>query len=510
MSNPTISEKEIENFVNKAMQTWNVPGLALVIVKDDQLLLSKGFGIREIGKPDQVDEHTLFAIGSNTKAFTATAIGLLVQEGKLAWDDPVTKYIPTFKLHDIHATQMITIRDLLCHRSGLGTWAGDVLLLSSYSTEEVVRRLQHIPFGYGFRAGYGYSNLMFITAGLVIETVSGMSWDDFIQQRIFQPLGMTDSVTNPRYLKERTNIAVPHEDVKSKLQTVVQREDAHVGAAGSIHASAADIALWLRLQLNNGSLEGKQIVDTAILEETRTPHTPIKLAAFERKLFPTRHFSAYGLGWFLSDSHGRFIVRHTGGVDGMLSSMVMIPEEKLGIAVLTNKLPNAAYILLPHYLNELLLGLPVQDWIQIYTDLEKEGHDKEAEVKKQREDSQAKDTHPSLALEKYAGTYDSAILGGATLSVEGDALSGEAVSKRSGLHIQLQAHESISGTLEHWQYDTFLCKWNDPVLGESMIPFITNGQGEVAEFRVRIREDWIDPLEHVFRKLNKRYRDLYN
>ena len=503
MNTPFDLEKEIESFVNKAMQVWNVPGLALAIVKDDKVLLAKGFGIRGIGKPENVDEHTLFAIGSNTKAFTATAVGLLVQEGKLAWDDPVTKYIPTFKLYDPHATQLITIRDLLCHRCGLGTWAGDVLLLSSYSSEEVVRRVQHIPPEYSFRAGFGYSNLMFITAGLIIETVSGMSWDEFIRQRIFESLGMKDSVTNPRYLQNRTNIAVPHEDVKGRLQTVVQREDAHVGAAGSIHASVADIARWMRLQLNNGSLDGKQIVDPAIIEETRTPHTPIKLTPVERKLFPSRHFSAYGLGWFLSDTNGRFIVRHTGGVDGMLSSVVMIPEEKIGIAVFTNKLPNAAYIVLPHYLNEVLLGLSPKDWIEIYINLEKEGKEKEEEANKKREDSHAKDTRPSLALENYAGAYDSAILGGArvAVSLEGEALSGEAVSKRGGLHIQLQAHESISGTLEHWHYDTFLCKWDDPVLGESLIPFITDGQGQVAEFRVKIREDWIDPLEHVFRKI---------
>ena len=490
MNIPTILENDIESFVQQAMQTWNIPGLALMIVKDDQIRLARGYGVREMDKPELVDEHTLFAIGSNTKAFTATAIGLLVQEGKLAWDDPVTKYLPDFQLYDSHTTQIITIRDLLCHRSGLGTWAGDVLLLSSYPTEEVVRRLRHIPPGYGFRAGYGYSNLMFITAGLVIEKVSGMSWDDFIRQRIFEPLGMTDSVTNPRYLKDRTNIAVPHEDVKSKLQTVVQREDAHVGAAGSIHASISDIALWMRLQLNNGSLDGKQIVDSAIIAETRTPHTPIKLTDIERKLFPSRHFSAYGLGWFLSDIHGRFVVRHTGGVDGMLSCVAMIPEEKLGMAVFTNKLPNAAYVVLSHYLTEKLLSVPSSDWIQSYIDLEKEGKEKEEEAKKKRDASHAKDTRPSLASEKYAGAYDSLILGGATIGIDG-----------SGLHIQLQAHESISGTLEHWHYDTFLCHWNDPVLGESLIPFITDGQGQVAEFRVKIREDWIDPLEHVFMKI---------
>jgi len=416
-----------------------------------------------------------------------------VQEGKLAWDDPVTKYLPDFQLYDSHTTQLITIRDLLSHRSGLGTWAGDVLLLSRYPTEEVVRRLRHIPPAYNFRAGYGYSNLMFITAGLVIERVSGMTWDDFICQRIFEPLGMTDSVTNPRYFGERTNIATPHEDVKGMLQTVIYRPDAHVGAAGSICASVADIASWLKLQINKGIVDGKQIVDEAIITETHTPHTLIPLKALDRKLFPSRHFAAYGLGWFLSDTHGKFIVRHTGGVDGMLSSTVVIPAEKVGIAVFTNKLPNAAHIVLSHYLIEKLLGVPSPDWIQTYMDLEQEENAKAEKTKQQRNDGRAKDTRPSLALEKYTGAYESSILGGATISLQ---RSGD------GLHIQLQAHESISGTLEHWHYDTFLCHWDDPVLGESLMPFITDGQGQVAEFRVKIREDWIDPLEHVFRKMN--------
>ena len=481
-------EQEIENTVNRAMQFWNIPGLALVIVKEDKVLLAKGYGVREIGKPDKVDEHTLFAIGSNTKSFTATAIGLLVQDGKIAWDDPVTKYIPNFRLYDANTIQLITIRDLLCHRSGLGTWAGDVLLLSNYPAEEIVQRLRHIPPEFSFRAGYGYSNLMFITAGLIISTVSGMSWDDFIHQRIFKPLGMTESVTNPRYFGERANIAAPHEDVKTKLTTVTYREDVHVGAAGSICASVHDIAFWIRLQLNNGNLNGKQLVDSSIFEETLSPHTPIRLTAIERKLFPSRHFSAYGLGWFLSDYRGKFIVRHGGGVDGMLSMVGFVPEEEFGVAVFTNKLPNSAYAALYMHLIDTLLDVPPQDWIQTYVELEKEGKEKEEKAEKQRNDSRAKDTRPSYELDKYTGEYDSSILGGATVSMEAGRL-----------HIQLQAHESISGTLEHWHYDTFLCKWDDPVLGESLVPFITDGQGHVAEFHVKIREDWIDPLEHVFK-----------
>lgn len=492
MNIPANIKNEIDNFVNKAMQTWNVPGLALVIVKDDEVH-AKGYGIREIGKPDQVDEHTLFAIGSNTKAFTATAIGLLVQEGKLAWDDPVTKHLPDFKLYDPHATQLITVRDLLCHRSGLGTWAGDVLLYSDAPASEIVRRLHHIQPEFSFRAGYGYSNLMFIAAGEVIQSVTGISWNEFIERRLFEPLGMQDSVLGSRYFGDRTNIAMPHEDIQGKIQTVPYSKKTQIRASGSIWASATDIAAWMKMQLNKGTFDGKQIVDSAIIDETHTPQMPIKLTAIERQLFPSRHFSAYGLGWYLSDIHGRFVVRHTGGVDGMLSSVVMIPEEKIGIAVFTNKLPNSAYGAIPHFITEKLLNVSSHDWVETYLEMEKlEGANnivKAAQTHQQQDASRAKDTQPSLALEKYAGAYECALLGGATVRLDG-----------SGFHIQLQVNESISGTLEHWHYDTFLCKWDNPVLGESLIPFITNGQGEVAEFRVKIREDWIDPLEHVFKK----------
>jgi hypothetical protein len=295
-------------------------------------------------------------------------------------------------------------------------------------------------------------------------------------------------VTNPRYFGGRTNIAAPHEDVKTILKTVPYREDVNVGAAGSICASVSDIAFWIRLHLNNGVLDGKQLVDSSIFEETLLPHTPIRLAPIEKKLFPSRHFSAYGLGWFLSDYRGRLAVRHGGGVDGMLSMVGFVPEDKFGIAVFTNKLPNYAYGAIYMYLTDTLLGVPPQDWIQTYIDIEKEDKEKKEQAEKERNDSRAKDTRPSFELEKYAGEYDSLILGGATVSIEG-----------GGLHIQLQAHETISGALEHWHHDTFLCKWDDPVLGESLIPFITDGQGHVTEFRVKIREDWIDPLEHVFK-----------
>jgi CubicO group peptidase (beta-lactamase class C family) len=331
---------------------------------------------------------------------------------------------------------------------------------------------------------------MFVTAGLVLSMVTGLSWEEFVKQRIFDQLGMTDSVTSPRLFGDRSNIATPHEAVYGPIQTVTYREDSNIGAAGSICACAADIAQWLRFQLNDGCLDGKQILEKSILEETHTPHTLMPILPIERKLFPTRHFSAYGLGWFLSDHYGRLLVRHTGGVDGMLSSTVMVPEEKLGVAVFTNKLPNTGYLALSYYLAEKLLGVPPRDWIQAYLDYDQEVREKAEEAKQKGREAQVKETRPSLPLADYAGTYSSLIAGGASIA-----------EKAGNLHIQLEAHSSMSGELTHWHYDTFLCKWHDPVLGESLVPFITDGQGHVTEFHVKIREDWIDPVEHIFRKL---------
>jgi len=489
MTSSTSLAREVDGIVEKAMQAWEVTGLALVALQDDQLLISKGYGLREIGTQAKVDEHTLFAIGSNTKPFTATAIGLLVQEGKISWDDPVTQHLPGFALHDATATQNITVRDLLCHRSGLGTWSGDTLLLSNYPTADIIGRIRHIPPGFGFRAGYGYSNLMFVTAGEIIPAVTGLTWGQFVSQRIFEPLGMTDSVTHWRQLRERQNVAAPHEAVDGRIRTVPYREDGNDGAAGSICCSIADMARWLRLHLNEGRLDGRQIVESSILEATRTPHTFISLLPEELKYFPTRHLSAYGLGWFLSDDYGRLVIRHTGGVDGMLSITVLVPQERLALAIFTNKLPNGAYLALAYSVLEKLLGRPPRDWIQTYREVDREARERAQKADQQRREAQAMGTRPALALEEYVGMYRSLILGEATVTKTG-----------SGLSLQLQAHASLSGALSHWHYDTFRCKWDDPVLRESLIPFITDGQGRVTEFRVKIREDWIDPLEHVFRR----------
>jgi len=490
MNIPADFEQELDRTAAEMLDSWKIPGMAVTVVKDGEALLTRGYGACEIGKPGRVDEHTLFAIASNTKAFTAAAVGLLVQEGRLAWDDPVTKHLPYFRLYDARASEMLTVRDLLCHRAGLGTWAGDLLQMSLYPPREVLERVRYIEPAYPFRAGYGYCNLLFIAAGMVIETVSGLSWDEFIRQRLFEPLGFEDSVTAPRFFGTRTNIAAPHEAVEGQVIPVSYRDDAGFGAAGSICASVTDMAKWLRFQLGDGSLDGRPILDSAILEETHTPHTIIRMLPEEKRLFPTRHFSAYGLGWFMSDHNGRLVIRHTGGLDGMLSSTVMMPEEGLGIVVLTNKLPNMGYVALPYHLLDRLLGIQGRDWFEAYRVFEREAHAKLDEAKQRMTAARAPDTQPSLPLEAFTGEYDAPIIGGAEVSLQD-----------GGLHIQLKAHPVFSGVLTHWHYDSFMSKWDDPLLGESLLPFTGDGQGHITGFRMKIREDWIDPVEHVFRRV---------
>jgi CubicO group peptidase (beta-lactamase class C family) len=401
----------------------------------------------------------------------------------------VRKYLPFFAMHDPHASEMMTVRDLLCHRCGLGTWAGDILLLSNYSSEEVVRRVRYIEPSYPFRAGYGYCNLMFIAVGLLTEVVSGMSWDDFIEQRLFLPIGMSESVTSSRRFEGRTNIAAPHEGIEERVQVVGYHADAGVGSAGSICASAAEMALWLRLQLNHGCLDSRQILEPAIVEEMHKPHTLIPITPLVHRLFPTRHFYAYGLGWFMNDHNGRLVIHHTGGVNGMLSCTMFLPEEDLGVVVLTNKLPNRAYIALPYFIVDTLTGHAGRDWFQANKEFEQADRLSWEQARQQMLASRAQGTHTSLPLEGFAGQYDSPIAGGAQVE-----------ERDGGLHLQLRAHPSLGGPLTHWQDDSFLCKWDDPVLAESLVTFTSDGRGRMQEFRVRIRPDWIDPVEHVFRK----------
>ncbi len=479
-----------DQYVEKAMQDWQIPGIAIAIVKDDAVVLAKGYGLRELGKPDKVDEHTLFAIASNTKAFIATAVGILAKEGKLDWDDPAIKYLPELQLYDPYVTRELTIRDLLCHRVGLETYAGDMIWYGSTSTaDEVLHQVRYLEPHSSFRSQYGYCNLMFVAAGRIIEEVSGESWGGFLERRIFAPLRMIRSCTSTHELEDMENVATPHTEVGGKIQPIPYRNIDNAAPAGAINSSVMEIAQWLRLQLNYGTCNGKQVIDSTIIDEMRTPHTIIRIGKEQRELYPTRHFITYGLGWFLSDYHGRLVVLHGGGLDGMFSYTGFLPEEKLGIAVLTNRDDHRLMTALFYQIADAYLGVPDSDWSAILLQKRQEEKIREAEKEKKREKERDKKKTPYTSAEKITGNYASKILGDAEISKEGKKLV-----------LTLALYPGVEGYLEHWDYETFLCKWNDPMWGKSYLTFVPDGRGSVESFKVKVREDFIDPLEYVFER----------
>ena len=291
--------KEIDEYSAKAGVDWKVPGFAIAIVKDDRVVFAKGYGVLELGKPTAVDENTLFAIASNSKAFTAAALAILVDEGKVKWDDKVTKYLPSFELYDPYVTRELTIRDLLSHRSGLATFGGDLLWYESeYSRDEILRRIRFLKPTSSFRSRFGYQNIMFLAAGEVVAKVSGKSWDEFVKERFFAPLAMKRTVTSHADLLNSSNVAMPHNEVDGKIRAIRYGKVDNIGAAGGIKSSVADMAQWLRLQLGRGTYEGRKLFSSTASREMWTPHTVFSgISEQAEKFNPTRHFNLYGLGW---------------------------------------------------------------------------------------------------------------------------------------------------------------------------------------------------------------------
>jgi len=484
--------KEIDDYATKAGRDWNVPGFAIAIVKDDRVVFAKGYGVRELGKPTPVDDKTLFAIASNTKAFTSAALAILVDEGKVKWDDPVTKYLPEFQLYDPYVTREMTLRDLLSHRSGLATFGGDLLWYeTSYDRKEILRRIRYLKPTSSFRSRYGYQNIMFLAAGEVVAVVTGKSWDEFVRERFFAPLGMTTTQTSVRNFKPADNVATPHNEAGGQLHAIRYGVVDQAGGAAAINSNVSEMAQWLRLQLGRGTYEGKQFFSRAAAREMWTPHTIIPISELGEKLNPTRHFYTYGLGWFLSDYHGRKVASHGGGLDGMISQVAMMPEESLGVVVLSNSetgLPS----LMVNKIFDVFLGVPPRDWSAEALARAKAAKEAEKGEEQKLEAERAKDTKPSLALEKYAGTYTGAMYGDAKVALENGKLV-----------LRLAPSPNFVGDLEHWQYDTFRVKWRDTVVypfPKGFVTFTLDARGRVDEMKIDVPNPDFDFKELEFRR----------
>lgn len=484
--------KEIDEYAARAMRDWRVPGFAMAIVKDDHVIFAKGYGVRKLGEQTPVNERTLFAIASNTKAFTAAALAILVDEGKIKWDDPVAKYLPGFQLYDPYATRELTIRDLLSHRSGLATFGGDLLWYeTTYDRNEILRRIRYLKPTSSFRSRYGYQNVMFLAAGQVVAAVTGKSWDDFIKERFLIPLGMTGTTTSTRAFRDGDNIATPHNELDGKVRVVRYDNFDNVGPAAGLNSSVADMARWLRLQLGRGTFEGKQLFSAAASREMWSPNTIIPLSAQSERFNPTSHFNLYGLGWFLSDYHGRKVVSHSGGLDGMISQAGLMPEENLGVVILTNS-ETALASLLMNKVFDVLLGVPARDWSAEMLARTRQAREADRDEEKRIEDARATGTKPSLALERYAGSYTGEMYGEAKIRIE-----------NGHLVLRLVPAPNFVGDLEHWQYDTFRVRWRESVsypFPKGFVTFTLDAHGRLDEMKIDVPNPDFDFKELEFKR----------
>jgi len=470
--------RDLDRTVARVMQTFDVPGLALAIVKDGQVLLAKGYGVRTLGRPAPVDERTLFGIASNTKVVTATALGLLVEDGLLEWDAPVIRYLPWFAMYDSWVTQQITIRDLLVHRSGLGLGAGDLLWWppSTYNRKEIAYRLRYIAPVTSFRSAYAYDNVLYTVAGEVIEAVSGKTWEEFVQTRILDRVGMTGSNVLHSAAEGAGNIATPHALVDGAVRPVKPFSSDNTNPAGGINAGAADMAGWLIVQLDSGRLGDRgRLYSERTTRALWTPVVPRDPGVPPPELAPLRSgFLGYALGLNVLDYRGRKLITHTGGLPGYVSRVAMLPDLKLGVAVLTNMESGAAFNALAWSVLDHFLGAPPHDWVAAYDVLVR--RDLAAMAAADSAAAAARDTasRPSLPLERYAGTYRDAWYGDITLALE------------AGTLVMRFGHTpSLVGDLAHWQYDTFVVRWHDRELrADAFVTFTLKPDGSIREARM--------------------------
>lgn len=471
-----LSSAQIDSIVNRTLTTFNVPGIAVGVVKDGKLIHAKGYGVRSIKMDAKVDEHTLFGIASNSKAFTAAALGILVDEKKITWDTKVTDVIPDFKLYDPYVTQEFTIRDLLTHRSGLGLGAGDLMIWpdsSSVTKPALIHNLRHLKPVSSFRSKYDYDNLMYIVAGDIVARVSGMSYEDFIESRLIKPLDMTETAASWYRLKNKSNIIDGHAPVGGKLVTVRLSFTEVANAAGGIYSNITDMSKWVMAQINGGKYgDNKSLFSKKVHEEMWTPQTLIKSSSPYNT-----HFSSYGLGWFLSDVNGYFQASHTGGLAGIVTQVTILPELKLGIIVLTNQQSGAAFTAITNSIKDGYFGIKGKDRIKQLNDSRLKN---EAEARELTEKvwkgiaEQQKGSAGKAALKEIEGVYSDPWFGKVTIS-----------SKNSGLYYQSANSPKLQGKLYFFKGNTFIVKWNERSLdADAYVTFTLNHQGRPAGFKM--------------------------
>jgi CubicO group peptidase (beta-lactamase class C family) len=456
---------EFDAYVAKAVKDWMAPGLAIAVVKDGKVVFAKGYGVREVGKPALVDTETVFPIASTTKAMTSAAIAMLVDEGKIRWDDPVIKYLPSLRLYDPYVTRELTVRDLLTHRSGLGN-ADYLWAVSDLSADEMMSKLSLIQPSYSLRSSFIYQNVMYVMAGQVIAAASGMPWATFIQKRIFDPLGMKHSYTMVANIPPGTNAAEPHWRYgRDTLVAIKRSTEKGITSAGSVWSSVADMSRWMIFLLDSGRANGKQLIKPPTFAELLTPQQMVPPDEFYPTMALTHpHWMTYALGWFQHDYQGRMLDFHTGSLNGNVAIIGLIPDERFGVYVLANRDHVEVRHALMYKAIDLYLGNPSRDWSAELKALYDARSARGDSARALQERKRIKGTKPSVALSNYAGTYESPIYGRII------------VTEHAG-KLDIDLGPELKGRLEHWQYDRFRAVYDDRWQGTDIVAFTIGGDG---------------------------------
>ncbi|MEJ6474356.1 serine hydrolase [Pseudoalteromonas piscicida] len=499
-ANAAVNQQDVEEAVQQAMAKFNIPGLAIGIVEEGKVVMTKGFGVTHLTKPTKVDADTLFGIASNTKAFTAAALAMLIDQGKLSWDDKVTQHIPEFKLYDSYVTQEMTIRDLLSHRSGLGLGAGDLMIWpdTDKTMPELLAGIAHLKPDSSFRSQYAYNNLMFVVAGEVVSRVSGKNWRDFVEQEMFTKLDMDDSKAGfSRIPARNTNWATGHIPMDGKLTPFFVNYLEDFRGAGAIASNVDDMTKWLQTQLAGGRLPSGEVLFSQEQQlQMWHPHI-LRLPAEEAKKAYHQQFKGYGLGWAVEDYFGYKKVGHGGGILGMVSQVAMIPEKKLGVVVLSNQQKYPALSAIVNEVFEDALGLEDKDWVNIIADdyfTAREAQYADAGV------IEVEQPQPSLPLTNYTGTLNSAWYGDVVVELI-----------ENTLRIDFTHTKRLKGKLEHLTGNTFVVRWDEPLLeADAYLNFVMDKNQQVESADMEFVNPEITDFSFDFHNLDLKAKRLSN
>jgi CubicO group peptidase (beta-lactamase class C family) len=480
-SGPERKVIEFENYVSTVMKEWDVPGLAITVVKDGKVLLKKGYGVREINKPEEVDTQTLFSCASTTKAMTSIVLGMFVDEGKLAWDDPVTKYIPEFQLYDPFVTRELRVRDLLLHNTGLGStdFFWDVMHIS---ISEMLQKLVMVKPSYSFRAGYEYQNTMYTLAGLITERIAGKKWTEVMQERLFTPLKMTQTVAS-RSLSKSANMTRPHYPVKGQRKVLDYLNDSEIGAAGGVWSNVDDMSKWVTAMLDSSKYPGGRLVSRETFEELFKPQTIVPSTEYPTFSVLKPQWITYGLGWYQHDYRGKKVNFHTGSLPGLTAIIGLIPEEHLGVYIFGNyDHAEVRHALMYKSFDWFALG-GNRDWNKEFRKLYSEIRSKSEAERLDFEKGRVQNTKPTLAMGAYEGTYTSEIYGNVKVRQGNEKLIFDINNK------------FMVAELPHWHYDTFYGPIGEADQYNLVVSFGLDPNGKVATLNLagleydRIEED---------------------